>query len=488
MLIALLCISLWTVMYLRVADKVIGIDKDYMYLYLCGIEMIDPSQQDQQTQLTEQLVAAGANDHLLYRARMRESYCNNYPFTSLSMYLSGSIQIRLGITDPAKDFPEFVANAMWWGLMLSGGVLGLLCLLIVFSVAGDTLLLAMAGALAVAALLYLALPPPSLSWFLLQSTPARIVNLPNTLGISAYSWLNPTAVFSPFSAFPRCLCAMLAFAAFALRWSGRNALAYWAPFLVSFVHQSEAPILLATMICCDAVPQPAAWPRIKVLLPIGLTVVTIALREHMHSILGFSGPSGLPAVVLSLVVVVSVTLVVAVPRLRSVLISVWKAGEQWRLGLVRRFPLPTCDALVILAIWLAVFLVSYIVSRHDNMYRIIYFWSELPSRYVGLFQLPVFVGLAYPAFTALAGSNPVRSGTAIISCLALAFAIGASGWTFNGPAVATKWANTVEQWIAKNYAGDQGGYSRIETPWYYLMVRHAYLGGKTISDYFGKGS
>jgi hypothetical protein len=461
-----------------------------MFLFFCGVELADPAQNAQQAELTERLVAVGANDHLLFRANMRASYCNNYPFSSLSMYFSGHIQSYFGITDPAKDFPRFLASALWWGLVIGGGLLGLLCVLIALStLADDVLFFAAATALAVTAILFVLVPPPALSWFFLQAQPAppaRIVNLQNTLGISAYSWLNPTATFSPFSVFPRCLCAMLAFASFALRWSGRNGLAYWGPFLVSFVHQSEAPILLATMICCDIAARPPSLVRLNVALPIALTIVTIVFREHMHSILGFSWSNG-PAVVIPLLVVIGVTLGVAVPRFRSVVVSRWRVVELWRVALVRDLSLPVCDMLVIMATWLLVFVVSYLVSRHDNVFRIVYFWSELPSRYVGLFQLPVFVGFAYLIVAALGrfGANAAQVTTAALSCVALGVAVGGADLTFGRAEALTAQSQHIDQMAEESYPGDQQGFM-LETAWYYLMIRHSYVGGKTISDYFGK--
>ena len=212
----LLCAFLWSVMYARMADRNIGIDKDLLYLYVCGLEIKEPSRHDQQLELIRQLVSISASEHLVYRATMRAGYCNNYPLTSLSMYAVGGLQRYFGVADPEKDFPKFISSSMWWGMTLSGAALGVLCLICVFWAARDALMLASFGAVTIAALLYMFVPPLNLSWMLHHAPPTRVVTLPNTLGLSLYSWLNPTAAFSPFSVFPRCLCAMLAFAAFTL--------------------------------------------------------------------------------------------------------------------------------------------------------------------------------------------------------------------------------------------------------------------------------
>jgi hypothetical protein len=102
-------------------------------------------------------------------------------------------------------------------------------------------------AFGLAAILYWAVPLPVTNWFLYQSTPAppaKLVDWSNVLLLGLHSWLNPGDAYSPFSVFPRCLCALLAFAAFALRWSGRPAAAYWVPLLIGGIHQSTTAILL----------------------------------------------------------------------------------------------------------------------------------------------------------------------------------------------------------------------------------------------------
>ena len=328
-------------MFARAADRSVAIDKDLLYLYVCGLEIKDPALHDQQLELIRQLVSISASEHLIYRARMRAGYCNNYRFTSLSMYAAGEVERLFDIADPAKDFPRFLSSSMWWGMTLSGGVLGLLCLVCAFWSARDGLMLAILGAVALAALFYVYVPPQSLSWMLLHAPPTKIVKLPNTLGLGLYSWLNPTAAFSPFSVFPRCLCAMLTFAAFTLRWSGRNGAAYWAPVIMCFVHQSEAPIVLAVMICCDLAVRPASLVRLACVIPITLTVIIIALREHMFSIMGLSW--FMPAMILISVGSLAI-LAFVVPSFRSAVSSSWAIVDDWRAQLFGGFPLRSWKA------------------------------------------------------------------------------------------------------------------------------------------------
>ncbi len=301
-----MCAFVWSAIYARATDHNARIDKDnaridkdIVYLYLCGIEMGDPALHDRQIELAKQLDAVSASDFLIYRAKMRAAYCNNYPFTSLSMFAAGKIQQKLGLTDPAKDYPGFLLNSIRWGMGFSGALLGIACLLVVFWSTRNNAALTLAtfAAVAAAALLYLYLPAPFLSWILHSLPLGKEVTLQRITGLELRAWLNPTAAFSPFSVFPRCLTAMLAFAAFSLRWSGRSGSAYWVPLVVCFVHQSAAPILLGIMICCDLAVQPLVLRRRAIYVPILLTVATIALRERMFSTLGFSWGLALVAVV-----------------------------------------------------------------------------------------------------------------------------------------------------------------------------------------------
>jgi hypothetical protein len=483
----LMCVFVWGAIYARMAERNVRIDKDLLFLYLCGVEMSDSTLHDEQIELVNQLVSISASDHLIYRAKLRASYCNNYPFTSLSMYAAAKVQSYFGITDPEKDFPTFLLSSMRWGMTLSGGVLGVLCLVCAFWAAkGDPpLMLATFGAVALAALLYVIIPSPSLSWMLLKAPPVRNVNPQDILGLGLYTWLHPSGAFSPLSVFPRCLCAMLTFAAFNLRWSGHSGAAYWFPLIVCFVHQSEAPILLAVMIACDLAVRPRSLTRSAYVIPIILTIVVIALRERMFSTLGFSGLTA--GIILALIASLAI-LLFAIPSAKSVITSRWVNVNRWRARFYGRFPLPFAEALVIVSIWFAVLVICFLF-RKDTFYRVIYFWSELPSRYVGLFQLTVFAGLTYPVWRAVVSWRPraVKEATAIISCLMLLLAVNQWRHPWDSMTVLANQTRQFEETIAKGYAGDSGSFSRVETPFYYLLVRRAFLGGEGTAEYFAKG-
>jgi hypothetical protein len=243
--------------------------------------------------------------------------------------------------------------------------------------------------------------------------------------------------------------------------------------------------VLVTMICCDLVLRPQVLASRPYILPIAIGVIIIVLRERMLSVLG------LPWLALGLalgIVIALVATVVLTPRLRFSVQSLWARVNNWRLEL-SRWSAPPVEALIILAMWLAIALVCF-AFRHDQVYRVIYLWSELPSRFVGLFQLPVFAGLMYPLWVALFAKYPpnvTRLAFAVISCLALILAVN----QWKGPWISTETlvsnSHQFDEPVSQGSSGVKGGsFSKIETPWYYIMVRKAFLGGDGIAEYFAK--
>lgn len=485
----LTCVFLWGAMFARVADRTIGIDKDWLFLYLCGIEVVHPGLHEQQIDLVRKVVAASGDDQAVYRATMRANYCNNYPFTSLSMYFAGTLQATFGVS-AAEDFPTYFNRGLWSGIIVSGGLLGILCLFIALTVTTGPLRFSIFAAVGLGALFFLTVSPPSSVWMFFQQTPvppSRLVNWPNTLTTGLYFWLSPGAPFSPFSVFPRCLCAMLALAAFAIRWSGRPGAAYWVVLLVSGVHQSTALVLLFALICCDIVIRPREFSRVSVILAICVNVLIFLLRERMLAILGFSSSGLMLAGAISLGLVAVLTMWRPV---RSAARAGWSILAAWRDRTIAAVPLPFADALVIFTAWLGLILISYLASRDDAWYRVIYFWSELSPRYIGMFQLIVFAGLSYPLIARMVSTRPTaeRAATMAVAVLMLVMAVGQlpqerKGYAFQKMRAAPYDRET----IAKKdvYAGSTTPSMRDETIWYYLLVRDAVLGGDGISAFFG---
>jgi hypothetical protein len=297
------------------------------------------------------------------------------------------------------------------------------------------------------------------------------------------SWLNPAAAYSAFSAFPRCAAAMVVFAGFTLRWSGRGSLAYWTPILVSVLHQSEAPIVLGMMICCDLMLRPRMLATRAYIIPIAANIIVIALRERMLSILG------VPWIGLGVTVVVLGALTAAaiyVPRIRAAVLSVWRALQRLHLAL-SQYSTPFAESLMILMAWFFVYLVSF-AFHHDNVYRVIYLWSELPPRFVGLFQFSVLAGLLYPVCIRLLARRPdePRWGFALVACLALGLTVQQWMVPRVSKELLEKNSQDVEASIARGYTGTDANFHVIETPWYCLLLRNVFLGGDGIAEYFAK--
>lgn len=494
LVMALICTFLWGAMFAHIADRNIGIDKDWLTLDLCGIEAVHPALHEQQIDLVEKIVAASGGDQVVYRATLRANYCNNYLFTSLSMYLAGKWQILFGVS-PTENYPIFLARTLWYGTVGSGELLGIACLLGLFFVTAGALRITIFMTVGLGAVCYLTVPAPVTSWFLHQLTPAppaMFVNWPNVLGLGLHSWLHPGVSYSPFSVFPRCLCALLSFAAFATRWSGRPRAAYWVLLLIGGIHQSTALILLVALVSCDIVIRPREFARIGILLPIGVSLLITLLRDRMFAILGFSS-SG---IVLATAILLGLVLVLAMLRpVRSAFQAAWSFIAAWRDRTIAAVPLPFADALVLFAAWFGLILISYLASRDDAWYRVIYFWSELSPRYIGIFQLPVIAGMLYPLVVWIQSVRPATGNvvTASVAVVMLAIAI-------NQTQMVAARINFVSQGIAAQaqdydratsqsrdvYAGATIPTTRDETTWYYLLVRNAILGDRSLAAFFGK--
>jgi len=329
------------------------------------------------------------------------------------------------------------------------------------------------------------------NWFLYQGTPsppARFVNWLNVLGLGLHSWFHPAGPYSAFSTFPRSLCALLSFAAFAIRWSDRPAAAYWVLLLISGIHQSTSLILLFALICCDIAIRPRMLARPAILVPIGVNLAIIFLRERMFAIVGFSIADVL------IVIAISIGLVVAVAMLRPVRAAVrrgWSYVAAWRGRTIEAVPLPFADALIIFAAWLVLILVSYLASRNDTWYRLVYFWSELSPRYVGMFQLSFIAGVLFPLIVMLQSARPGTSRwvTASVAVVMLAIAISQVMGERRGLASVIRGSQNCDKMTSERrdvYVGDKVPMMRDETSWYYLLVRNAILGDRRLSAFFGK--
>jgi hypothetical protein len=136
-------------------------------------------------------------------------------------------------------------------------------------------------------------------------------------------------------------------------------------------------------------------------------------------------------------------------------------------------------------------LISYLASRDDAWYRLIYFWSELSPRYIGMFQLSLIAGILYPFVIWMQSARPFVGNviTASVAVVMLALAISQMIPEHTGLASQTRYAQTFDKTTSQRrdvYAGPARPTMRDETCWYYLHVRNAILGDRSLSAFFGK--
>jgi hypothetical protein len=257
--------------------------------------------------------------------------------------------------------------------------------------------------------------------------------------------------------------------------------------LVSGIHQSTALLLLLALVGCDIVIRPRMLTRASILVPIGVSILIILLRERMFATLGFASPG------FTIIVATFVCLILALATLRHFRAAFrdgWSFIAARRDRTIAAVPLPFADALIIFAAWLVLILASYLASRNDAWYRVMYFWSELSPRYIGMFQLPVLVGVLYPLIVMIQSTRPAmdRVVTASLAVLMLTIATTQTMPQLTGLASQTNKARTYDQAtsLKKDVYASSIPTMRDETTWYYMLVRNALLGDRSVSEFFGK--
>ena len=80
------------------------------------------------------------------------------------------------------------------------------------------------------------------------------------------------------------------------------------PLLVGGIHQSTALILLFVLICCDIAIRPWMLARVRILLPIGLSLAIIFLRDRIFELFGVALSDVAIAVALSLCLIAAIAM------------------------------------------------------------------------------------------------------------------------------------------------------------------------------------
>jgi len=177
---------------------------------------------------------------------------------------------------------------------------------------------------------------------------------------------------------------------------------------------------------------------------------------------------------------------------RSAVRAGWRPIAEWRRRTLEVVALPFADALIVFAAWLGLILLSYLASRNDNWYRLIYFWSELSPRYIGMFQLTFWAGVLFPLILMLQATRQAAYRWVAASAAVAMLAIGVSQVTIERTHLAEqlRLAPNFDKTVSeqRNVYADKVPTMRDETRWYYLLVRNAVLGDRSLAAFFGKPS
>jgi hypothetical protein len=191
------------------------------------------------------------------------------------------------------------------------------------------------------------------------------------------------------------------------------------------------------------------------------------------------------AILLGLIAVLAM-----VRPVRSAVLAGWTPIAEWRRRTIEAVALPFADALIVFAAWLGLILISYLASRNDSWYRLVYFWSELSPRYVGMFQLTFWAGVLFPLILTLQAARPASNRWLAASAAAVMLAIGVSQVTIERTRLAEvlRVAPGFDRAVSgqRNVYADKVPTMRDETSWYYLLVRNAVLGDRSLATFFGK--
>ncbi|MBX5056655.1 hypothetical protein HJB51_27360 [Rhizobium lentis] len=199
--------------------------------------------------------------------------------------------------------------------------------------------------------------------------------------------LSAPSYFNIFHFAPRGVSAFLLLVACVWRWQGSFRIFYGAIFLLCFIHQSNATLIILTFLGIDALVRPAIFSDRITLVFVSANILCIFAREELTSIVGITNLAALIAIL------VAVALTSSRIRLYEQVSS--------RVSQVTGIALTTevMDIFTIIAVWLASMPVLHAAVGHglvDQFSGRYIFW-QLHTRYGSLFLAVIFAGLAYKA-------------------------------------------------------------------------------------------
>ena len=377
----------------------LGANDDRLWLYHTGAQIgRGADRQDLEARVSASLRQTGANANKQWRYQEREQYRTNYVAATAIYRLAADTVRRTSGDLSVRDYPAYLARAMYAG-SIATYVTVVIILLAIVSPLPPRQLAALVVAVALVALLEIVFDLFGDTWWGLPVLlPDAQTNEtfwqvfgPNFPGML----LNPQVQMSPFGDTPRNHFILLALAVFTLRWRGAYTAGYACLLGMSFLHQSQTGLLTAYLLGTDAVLRPQLY-RSPAAVVMAAIVVMYVSRETLGDAMGVAR---LPVILTVLGLVAMVTaLVWAGLRQAAARSAVMARLAAFRSGLLARGPVLS-DLVVIGTIWVATFPVAAAINARGTELQSLYFWTQVHGRSLGILRPAAVFGLVLLATT-----------------------------------------------------------------------------------------
>jgi hypothetical protein len=399
----------------------LGANDDRLWLYHTGAQLNRGAESAPlDAHVSASLPRSDASPNKIWRYESRERYRTNY-IAATTAYRAVAEIVRRWTGDlVVRDYPAFLARAMYSGFV-AVYVVACACFVALVAARDRRLLVTVVATVAT-----LALFETTFDWFG-DTWSGLPVLLPEAQTDDTF-WrrfgknfpgllLNPEVQMSPFGDTPRNHFVLMALAVFALRWRGASTASYALLLALSFLHQSQTGLLTAYVVATDALLRPRIFRSIAGALVV-LTLATYVSRETLGDVIGLARPSVLAALIAA---------GAAVAAALWLGLQTHAAGRaaaslaDWRHRVMARGDI-AADLLVIALLWVTTFPIAAVINSIGTERQSIYFWSQLHGRSLGILR-PAFV-LGLLAW-AVAGASrtwspaPVTRAVLVLSAAAL---------------------------------------------------------------------
>jgi hypothetical protein len=371
-------------------------------------------------QVAQSLVDTGANANKIFRYDAREGYRTNY-LAATTLYGVAADVVRRDTGDLVnRDYPAFLARAMYAGFLSVYIVACAVFVGIAASGRRGTLVIAVTVTIAVIAALETLFDAFGDTWWGLP------VLLPDAETAETF-WqvfgpnfpgmiLNPQVQMSPFGDTPRNHFVLLALAVFVLRWRQNYIWSYALLFALSLLHQSQTGLLTAYLVGADALLRPQRLRSLAGAFAV-LTIATYIGRESLGDVIGIARPPVIAAAAAAAAGVLALLWLGLRSRAAS---RAGTALTRWRNRLLTRGDVAG-DLIVIAIFWTATFPIAALINSLGTERQSIYFWSQLHGRSMGILRPAFILGLVIFALDRWARARPAtRVGSIALLCAALA--------------------------------------------------------------------